>query len=39
LKAKGIKCVQEIKAINPTIKIAFFISPEDILIELLEVSE
>ncbi len=38
LKAKGLKCVQEIKAINPTIKIAFFVSPEDVLIELLEVS-
>jgi len=38
LKAKGIKCVQEIKAISPTTKIAFFVSPEDILIELLEVS-
>jgi catechol 2,3-dioxygenase-like lactoylglutathione lyase family enzyme len=39
LKAKGIKCVQEIKAISPTTKIAFFLSPEDILIELLEVSD
>ncbi len=38
LKAKGIKCVQEIKAISPTTKIAFFVSPEDILFELLEVS-
>jgi catechol 2,3-dioxygenase-like lactoylglutathione lyase family enzyme len=38
LKASGVKCIQEIKAINPTTKIAFFISPEDILIELLEVS-
>lgn len=38
LKAQGVKCVQEVTAINPTVKIAFFISPEDILIELLEVS-
>ena len=38
MKAKGIKIVQEIKAINPTTKIAFLVSPEDILIELLEVS-
>ena len=38
LKANGIKCIQEITAISPTTKIAFFISPEDILIELLEVS-
>lgn len=37
LKGKGIKCVQEIRAISPTTKIAFFVSPEDILIELLEV--
>jgi catechol 2,3-dioxygenase-like lactoylglutathione lyase family enzyme len=37
LKANGVKCVQEIKAINPTTKVAFFVSPEDILIELLEV--
>jgi catechol 2,3-dioxygenase-like lactoylglutathione lyase family enzyme len=39
LKANGVKCVQEIKAISPTTKIAFFLSPEDILIELLEVSD
>jgi len=37
LKAKGLKFVREITAINPTTKIAFFLSPEDILIELLEV--
>jgi len=37
LKANGIKCIQEITVISPTTKIAFFISPEDILIELLEV--
>ena len=30
--------VQEIKEISPTTKIAFLVSPEDILIELLEVS-
>ena len=39
LKSNGVKCVQEIKSISPTTKIAFFISPEDILIELLEVSD
>jgi catechol 2,3-dioxygenase-like lactoylglutathione lyase family enzyme len=38
MKAKGIKVVQEIKSISPTTKVAFLISPEDILIELLEVS-
>jgi catechol 2,3-dioxygenase-like lactoylglutathione lyase family enzyme len=38
LKASGVKCVLEIKAISPTTKIAYFISPEDILIELVEVS-
>jgi hypothetical protein len=38
LKASGLKCVREITAIRPTTKIAFFVSPEDILIELLEVS-
>ena len=38
LKASGVRCVLEIKAISPTTKIAYFISPEDILIELLEVS-
>ncbi len=39
LKASGVRCVLEIKAISPTTKIAYFISPEDILIELLEVSD
>ena len=39
LKANGVKCVQEIKSISPTTKIAFFLSPEDILIELLEVND
>ena len=38
LKAEGIKFVQEITAVNPKTKIAFFLSPEDILIELLETS-
>jgi len=38
LKANGIKFVKEITAVSPTTKIAFFTSPEDILIELLEVS-
>ena len=38
LKANGLKCVQEIKEISPTMKIAYFVSPEDILIELLEFS-
>jgi catechol 2,3-dioxygenase-like lactoylglutathione lyase family enzyme len=37
LKANGVKCVQEIKTINPSTRVAFFVSPEDILIELLEV--
>ena len=38
LKANGIKFVKEITAFSPTTKIAYFTSPEDILIELLEVS-
>jgi len=38
LKANGIKFVQEITAVSPTTKIAFFTSPEGILIELLEIS-
>ena len=38
LKANGIKFVQEITAVSPTTKVAFFTSPEDILIELLEVN-
>jgi len=38
LKANGLKCVQEIKEVSPTMKIAYFVSPEDILIELLEFS-
>lgn len=37
LKAKGAKFVQEITQVNPKTKIAFFVSPESILIELLEV--
>jgi len=37
LKAKGLKCVQEIKEIRPTTRITFFVTPEDILIELLEI--
>lgn len=38
LKANGLECVQEIKTISPTTKIAFFVSPENVLIELLEVN-
>jgi len=38
LKANGMKCVQEIKAVSPNMKIAYFVSPEDILLELLEYS-
>lgn len=39
LKANGVKCVLEIRAISPTTKIAYVVSPEDILIELLEFSD
>lgn len=39
LKASGVKCVLEIRAISPTTKIAYVISPENILIELLEFSD
>ena len=38
LKTAGIRCVLEIRAISPTTKIAYVVSPEDILIELLEFS-
>ncbi len=37
LKAKGVKFVQEITQINPKTRIAFFASPEGILVELMEV--
>ena len=36
LKAKGLRFVKEITEINPQTRIAFFLSPEDILVELLE---
>ena len=39
LKAKGIRVVKEITEINPKTRIAFFLSPEDILVELLETSD
>jgi len=39
LKANGIKVAMEITAINPTTKVAFIVSPEGILIELVEHSE
>jgi catechol 2,3-dioxygenase-like lactoylglutathione lyase family enzyme len=38
LKEKGTRFVQEITAVGPKTKIAFFLTPEDVLIELLEVS-
>jgi len=37
LQAKGAKFVQGITQINPKTRIAFFTTPENILIELLEV--
>ncbi len=39
LEGKGLKCVRGINPISPTARIAFFLSPEDILIELLEVRD
>jgi catechol 2,3-dioxygenase-like lactoylglutathione lyase family enzyme len=36
LKAKGIKFLQEITALPIGVKIAFFLTPENILIELLQ---
>jgi len=39
LKAKGIRVVKEITEINPKTRIAFFLSPEDVLVELLETSD
>jgi len=37
LEAKGAKFVQGVTQINPKTRIAFFVSPENILIELLEI--
>lgn len=36
MKTKGIKFVQEITQVRPGTRVAFFVSPEDVLIELLE---
>ncbi len=38
LKAIGLECAQEITAVSPTSRVAFFISPDNVLIELKEVS-
>ena len=37
LKAKGVRFVQEITQVRPGTRVAFFVSPENILIELLEI--
>jgi len=39
LKAKGLNFVQDVTAINPQTKIAFFLSPEDVLVEILEIND
>jgi len=39
LKVKGLRFVKEITEINPKTRIAFFLSPEDILVELVERSD
>ncbi|MFC1981380.1 VOC family protein [Chloroflexota bacterium] len=36
LKTKGVKFLQEIRVLNPKIKISFFLAPEDVAIELVE---
>ena len=35
-KAKGVKFVQEITEIRPGVKISFFLSPENVWVELVE---
>ncbi len=39
LQANGAKFVQGITQINPKTRIAFFVSPENVLIELLEIKD
>lgn len=39
LKASGVRCVLEITEISPTTKIAYVVSPENILIELMGYSK
>ena len=39
LKAKGVKFTEEIRTVRPGLNISFFLGPEDVLIELLEVAE
>jgi catechol 2,3-dioxygenase-like lactoylglutathione lyase family enzyme len=38
LKAKGIKFVQDITNFRPGVRISFLLGPDDILIELLEIT-
>ena len=38
LKAEGIKFLQDITVTSPQVKLAFFLGPNDVLIELLEKS-
>lgn len=38
LKAKGIKFVQDVTVLPSGVKISFFLTPEDVLVELLETS-
>ena len=38
LKAKGVKFKEEIREIRPGVKISFLWAPENVLIELLEIS-
>ncbi len=39
LKAKGIKFVQEVKVARPGVKVSFFLTPENTLVELMEIKE
>ena len=39
LKGRGVKFVQEITALPSGTKIAFFVTPDDVLVELLELPE
>ena len=39
LTAKGAKFVQGITQINPKMRVSFFVSPENILVELMEVKK
>jgi len=39
LTAKGAKFVQDITQIDPKIRVSFFVSPESILVELMEIKK